>query len=120
MFANTPYNHVPVHPSPDDARRHRWHAWQQWTVMGAVGELLGFGIPALVGAGAYALRLPDSVLNIAVIVAGMVLGLTQWLVLRRYVPQLDARAWVLVTGAGALLVWTLGMGWRTLAQAYGS
>jgi hypothetical protein len=82
--------------------------------MVALGELVGFGIPALIGASAYALRLSDSILNIAVIVGGMgegiVLGLAQWFVLRRYVPRIGARAWVLATGAGALLAWVIGMG----------
>jgi hypothetical protein len=117
MFTNTVHNDAPAQ-STGDMTAHRWRAWWQWTMAVAVGELIGFGVPALVGAAAYALGVSDSVLNIAVIVGGLgegiVLGVAQWLVLRRYVPQIGARAWVLATAAGALLAWIIGMGMATI------
>jgi len=114
MVTNTSSTPAPLHPPCGNARRTAWRAWWHWTVMVALGEVVGFGIPVLIGASAYALRLPESILHTAVIVGGMgegiVLGLAQWLVLRQYVPRLSARAWVLATGAGALLAWVIGMG----------
>ncbi len=114
MVTNTSSTPAPLHPPCGNARRTAWRAWWHWTVMVALGEVVGFGIPVLIGASAYALRLPESILHSAVIVGGMgegmVLGLAQWLVLRQYVPRLSARAWVLATGAGALLAWVIGMG----------
>lgn len=40
---------------------------------------------------------------------GAVVGTAQWLVLRRPLPEMRWRVWVLATAAGAFLAWALGM-----------
>lgn len=43
------------------------------------------------------------------LVEGTVVGTAQWLVLRRPLPGMRWRAWVLATAVGAFVAWTLGM-----------
>jgi hypothetical protein len=43
------------------------------------------------------------------LIEGTVVGTAHWLVLKRPLPLLRWRTWVLATGAGALPAWTLGM-----------
>lgn len=82
-----------------------------------LGELVGLGVPALAGAAAYALGFAERELWLSVIAAGFgegaVLGLAQWLALRRYVPAVSGRAWVLATALAAGLAWVLG---RTISE----
>jgi chromate transport protein ChrA len=40
---------------------------------------------------------------------GVSVGLAQWLVLRRRLPLLRQRTWVMATALGAFVAWTLGM-----------
>jgi len=86
----------------------------------AVGEVLGLGITALVGAvvvlavgeGSGVLAtLGTAVLAVlaGALVEGTAVGTAQWLVLRRPLPRLQWRSWAAATGTGALLAWTLGM-----------
>jgi len=47
---------------------------------------------------------------------GAVLGLAQWLALRRSVPDLHGRAWVLATALAAGIAWALAMSLVTLGE----
>ncbi len=84
--------------------------------MTTAGECLGFAVPAAVGALlAPALTGPrGSVLFAAIMVAagaaeGAILGTSQWLVLGRRLPGLQARAWIGLTALAAALAWAIGM-----------
>jgi len=86
----------------------------------AVGEAVGLGITALVGAAVVLSVVEGSgglaTLGAAVLavlagtlVEGTAVGTAQWLVLRRPLPRMRWRSWAAATGTGALLAWTLGM-----------
>lgn len=98
-----------------------WHVWGLWVIAVGLGELLGFGVPAVLGAASYAVGLPDAALAFVVIVGGMgegaVLGLAQWLVLRRFLPGIKRAHWVGATAIGALIAWVIGMGMANLGPA---
>jgi hypothetical protein len=102
---------------PDHGRR---RLWARWVLANAIGEAVGLGVTALVGAVAVLYERESSgvlaTLGAAVLailagtlVEGTVVGSAQWLVLRRPLPRLPWRRWAAATGAGALLAWTLGM-----------
>ena len=71
----------------------------------AAGELVGFAVPALAGALAEALGLAQGVMVIVLVCAGSlegaVLGLAQSLVLRRYLPSMRCRDWMVATALAA-------------------
>ena len=94
--------------------------WLRWILANAIGEALGLGGTALVGAaaasrvveggGLYATALLAALAVLAgTLIEGSAVGAAQWSVLRRPLPRLRLHTWVLATGTGALLAWTLGM-----------
>ena len=91
--------------------------WWRWTVAATLGEVAGFAVPALVGAGT-ADRGPGVVVP-ALVAAGFVegsaLGFAQSNVMRDLVPGLRRRDWTVATGAAAAAAWLLGMLPSTLA-----
>jgi hypothetical protein len=106
--------------APHERQRERGQGiWLRWTIAVALGELVGFAIPALAGAIAMALILPDTAVTVAVVVAGVgegaVLGLFQWLALRHSLP-VSGRAWIGATALAAGVAWVLGMALSALAQ----
>jgi hypothetical protein len=94
--------------------------WLRWTLATAIGELFGFAIPALAGAAAFLLAMDQIALSALLVVAGMgegaVLGLAQWLALRRSIPDLQGRAWVWATALAAGLAWALALTLVTLGE----
>lgn len=92
------------------SRRDRYHRWVAATTL---GELVGFTIPALVGAAVTAAGLRQAFTVVAMVLAGTgeeaVLGWAQSRVLRRELPDLRAADWVRATAAGAALAWLIGM-----------
>lgn len=94
--------------------------WLLWVLANAIGEAVGLGITALVGAvvmlsggegsGVLAtVGLAILAVLAGTLVEGTVVGTAQWLVLRRPLPLMRWRTWAVATGAGAFLAWTLGM-----------
>jgi hypothetical protein len=94
--------------------------WLRWVLANALGEALGLEGTALIwalsvlntgkGTGIYAILVLAAFSVLAgTLIEGTVVGTAQWLVLRRPLPHLRWRTWVLATGAGAFLAWTLGM-----------
>lgn len=94
--------------------------WLRWILANALGEALGLGGTALIwalsvlyageGTGLYAILLLAAFSVLAgTLIEGTVVGTAQWLVLRGPLPRIRWRTWVLATGAGAFLAWTLGM-----------
>jgi hypothetical protein len=104
--------------------------WVRWTIAFTLGELIGFGGIPVLGA-AIALWLTSSLepnartlILYGVAVAGglgegAVLGWFQVRVLRRLLPQLDSRRWIVATAAAAGLAWALGMLAPTLDDLIG-
>ncbi|HZS07917.1 MAG TPA: hypothetical protein VFD58_23995 [Blastocatellia bacterium] len=93
--------------------------WLRWVPANAIGEAGGLGLVALVAVmlartaerttGPSAALLIASVTILAGAFEGVIVGVAQWLVLRRPLPELSRRAWVLATTGGALAAWALGM-----------
>jgi Ca2+-transporting ATPase len=97
-----------------------WRSWVRWTT---AGETVGFAVPALAAAGAAAL--PGEgwrwlLLLAAGATEGAVLGWAQTRVLRRVLPGLPTRAWVLRTAMAAVVAWAVGLTpaavWPSLAD----
>ena len=91
--------------------------WRDWIAANALGELLGLGVAVVIAVGvAQAHPLPPGeeilIVTAAFLVIGAyegaIVGAAQWLVLRRVLPSLRARQWIVATVAGALIAWTLG------------
>jgi hypothetical protein len=94
--------------------------WLRWVLANAIGEAIGLGGSALLWAAAVLYLGEDSGPIASVVLAalavlagtlieGTVVGTAQWLVLHGPLGSLRWKTWVLATGAGAFLAWTLGM-----------
>lgn len=100
-------------------QKNRLKLWLQWIVANALGELLGLGTVGVMGL-LITSKLGESVSRESTIFfallmiilgafEGAVIGLAQWLVLRRIVNRLSSRSWVLASLMGAVSAWILGM-----------
>jgi hypothetical protein len=106
-------------------QRWDWSFWLRWVAANAVAEVLGLGLAAAVGVGMILGVGEPKSLAVAVMMAGVmiaagacegvIVGVAQWMVLRRRLPRLQRRDWVLATAMGSLVAWTLGMAPSTLA-----
>lgn len=94
--------------------------WLRWVLANAIGEAIGLGGAVFLGAtGARYVGEGTGFLAVVVLavlavlvgtlIEGTVVGTVQWLVLKGPLPLMRWRMWVLATGAGAFLAWTLGM-----------
>lgn len=94
--------------------------WLRWVLANALGEAVGLGGTALVGtvavlyvgkdAGVFAALVLAALAVLAgTLIEGTVVGSAQWLVLKEPLPRMRWRTWVLATGTGAFVAWTLGM-----------
>lgn len=102
--------------------------WLRWVAANALGELLGLAPAALAGlilarvlvesGGAAAALAAMLIFCILGALEGAVVGLAQWLVLRRRLPEVTRRSWVLATLIGAVLAWLLGMLPSTLGSLF--
>ena len=82
-----------------------------WTMSVTVGEFAGFCVPAIVGALIWDQTAPVAfaVLVAAGSLEGAVLGWSQARVLRRPLPSLSVRHWVVGTSVAAAVAWSIGM-----------
>jgi hypothetical protein len=94
--------------------------WLRWVFANAVGEALGLGMTALIGAtivssleGGTSALATLALAAIAVLagtfVEGTVVGTAQWWALSGPLPGMQWRTWAVATGVGAFLAWLLGM-----------
>ncbi|MGO4384854.1 hypothetical protein [Specibacter sp. RAF43] len=94
-----------------------YRAWLGWV---SLGEGIGFLAPVLlqrIGSGvAPALMLP--LLIFAGLVEGALLGWSQAHVLRRLLPALSRRRWMLLTSAAAATAWLLGLAPSEFSQIW--
>jgi hypothetical protein len=90
-------------------KRDSWTLWEWWVSATIVGECIGVGIIAVTSAIASQLTTVNTValLHIVGALEGTALGLTQWLVLRRYVKHVGW--WILATVIGAIAAWLVGL-----------
>ncbi|MEW6637543.1 MAG: hypothetical protein AB1425_12115 [Actinomycetota bacterium] len=101
--------------------------WLRWVLANSLAETVGLGsafgvglvlFPYLQAPGALVALATASIAVLAgTLIEGTVVGTAQWLVLRRPLPGMRWRAWVVATAAGAFVAWTLGMLPGTLMSA---
>ncbi|MEV1249422.1 nitroreductase/quinone reductase family protein [Nonomuraea sp. NPDC050022] len=91
--------------------------WWRWTRAVALGEIIGFTVPAVMGAWVAAPGwgmpgigplLQAVLIVMAGAVEGTFLGLAQAYALRTALPQIATRDWVRATAQGAAIAWTIG------------
>lgn len=95
----------------------QWRLWWQWILANALGETIGLGTTLQIGAflrvnAEKSIGVPTAaILGIlsGTVIEGLVVGMAQWLVLRRPLERLRWQVWVLATASGACIAWTLGM-----------
>jgi hypothetical protein len=100
-----------------DVPDRRRGVWWRWVVANAVAECLGLGLSTGVAVLVLTRDEPSAAAVVAGAVAvvasgaveGLAVGWAQWRVLRRPLPAVPARAWIVATMLGALVAWTLGM-----------
>lgn len=94
--------------------------WLRWALANALGEAVGLSAVLLVGFGVLGSAvegLPGAWPFVASLAAGIVLGVfegivvgaAQGIVLRRRLPELLLRSWIMATVIGAMVAWGLGM-----------
>jgi len=102
--------------------------WLRWVAANAGSEAVGLSAVLLVGFGVLGARLAGlpgawpAVLSLAAgvllgIFEGIVVGAAQGIVLRRRLPRLALRTWIVATVIGAMVAWGLGMLPSTLMAA---
>lgn len=112
--------------SHDAPAQRDWALWRSWVLANALGECLGLGAAGAIGAilaGMFGATM-DAIASLRVagtLIAlgtfeGVVVGLAQWLVLRRPFPGMRRRSWIAASAAGAFMAWLLGMIPSTLAD----
>ena len=94
--------------------------WPRWALATVIGEVVGLGGAGILAGIASALAPEDPgtpllvLLTVAMLASGAgegaVVGYARSRVLRRALPSLPARRWVVATAAGAVLAWALGAG----------
>ncbi|MEB3336336.1 MAG: hypothetical protein VKJ46_02670, partial [Leptolyngbyaceae bacterium] len=91
------------------SRRQRWVVWRSWVLATTLGEFVGLELISAASAlinRIGSLSLIPALLGVGTL-EGAVLGLAQWLVLRRYIKPVGG--WVLATTGGAILAWLVGV-----------
>lgn len=103
--------------------------WLRWVAANAIGEIMGLTPVALAGlilarvlaegGGVAESLIAMLVFCLLGAVEGTVVGLAQWFVLRRRLPAIKRRSWILATVIGAVAAWFLGMLPSTLGALTG-
>lgn len=104
--------------APRTTKQHwPWILWSRWVLANALAEMIGLGASALLwGFVAFAAETQAGILAAAgavvvgsTLLEGTAVGLGQWLVLHRPLPQLKWQSWLIATMIGAFVAWLLGM-----------
>ena len=86
------------HPSSQSlSLKKSWTLWEWWVGIMAIAQLIGLGIGFVASAitNSIGIEHAATVFYLVGLLEGIVLGVAQWLVLRRYVKRINA--WVIVT-----------------------
>jgi hypothetical protein len=105
--------------------RRGWQLWWRWVLANAVSEAIGLTVTAVVAIAAtltleskgtprFASLAVAALIILAGTFEGLVVGLTQWLVLRQALANLSGKLWVKATALSASIAWTLGMAPSTI------
>jgi len=93
--------------------------WQEWVVATTIGQMAGFAFPAIIGVIAANMTTnihtpnPELLMMVAMTIAGIgegaILAYAQWIILKKYIKDLNTRDWILFTAMAAALGWGIGM-----------
>lgn len=94
--------------------------WLRWVLANTGAELVGLGGSGLVMLGFFTLSDRAETVGtillqalaailLGTLLEGVVVGVAQWLVLRRALPRMPWREWVIATSVGAGIAWLFGM-----------
>ena len=83
--------------------------WERWVLASSIAQVIGWIVIGYFtqATNEFVNENTYTVLLLVGIVEGFALGFAQWLVLRRYIRY--ANCWILLTTAGALLSWFMGL-----------
>lgn len=86
-----------------------WALWEWWLLATVIGGFLGLAIAATTSVVSSNSESVNTVAPLYLIGAlgGAALGLTQWLVLRRYIKHVGW--WIVATAIGAVIAWLIGL-----------
>ena len=89
--------------------RKSWTLWEWWVAATAIAELVGLVIVLIASTTINRLGTAEivAVLYFVGLLQGMVLGLAQWLVLRRYIKHIGK--WIAITAIAAAIAWLIGI-----------
>jgi hypothetical protein len=100
------------------AKTNKLGLWWQWILANALGELVGLGATFAIGFGLFsdlsdtpgvgAALLSAGLMTTTGVLEGGVVGFAQWLVLRKAIPGMGWRLWVIATIIGAVIAWFFG------------
>ena len=93
--------------------------FQLWFRTVTVAEFIGFAVPASVGAATASVETAIAVPAVlaAGAIEGAILGWGQARVLRRCLPAVSRRHWIMVTASAAVFAYALGLTWSTFNAA---
>jgi len=98
------------HPSSQSlSLKKSWTLWEWWVGIMAIAQLIGLGIGFVASAitNSIGIEHAATVFYLVGLLEGIVLGVAQWLVLRRYVKRINA--WVIVTAIAVMVAWLIGL-----------
>jgi hypothetical protein len=100
------------------AKTNKLTLWWQWIMANALGELVGLGATFAIGFGLFsglsdipgigAALLNAGMMTTTGVLEGSVVGSSQWMVLRKTIPSIGWRPWVIATIIGAVIAWFFG------------
>jgi hypothetical protein len=100
-----------MHQSRQTHLLRRWNGltlWEQWLTATVTSEMIGLAIIVIISTLSRNLQVnPYGLLALLGAIEGIVLGLSQWIVLRRYIRH--AGWWILATLVGAMIAWFSGL-----------
>lgn len=95
------------------ASKSKHSIYREWVQTVTAGEFIGFAIPCIAGVLSVSMGLHQFQQTLLLILAGLgegaVLGYAQSRVLRKVVPKLKRRKWILATMLAAGYAWSIGM-----------
>lgn len=99
------------------ARSFDWRLWRRWVAANTLAEMFGLSASLALGFGGAMWLEPRvgivpaalAAVLLSTLVEGGLVGVAQWLVLRRPLPRLPLATWFIATAVGAGIAWTLGM-----------
>jgi hypothetical protein len=108
---------IAIKPRPSTSYKLDWSLWRQWVLANAIGEFIGLGGTALLGIMLFTQsdKMVGPVALVVVMVLGgtflegVMVGVWQWLALRKAIQQIRWQTWLIATAAGAFTAWLLGM-----------